>query len=299
MLAIVIPYYKLTFFQATLHSLARQTDKRFKVYIGNDASPENPAELLEKYRGKFYFVYHRFEDNLGLISLVKQWERCIALSENEEWIMILGDDDELAENVVASWYKNYKIFNGKSNLVRFATKIIIEKSKIISNIYTHPIWEKATEFFYRDFKGQTRSSLSEYIFSRKSYSKYGFNDYSLAWYSDSYAWLVFPDGKLIYTINEAIVFFRISNINISGDYSNLKLKNQLKIQFFKDVLTHKLKMFKRNQRLELMMFYEVMIKKNRNLALNEWLFLIKLYFNNFSLIPFLKCIRRFLINIFK
>lgn len=41
MLAIVIPYYKLTFFEETLQSLANQSDKRFKVYIGDDASPED------------------------------------------------------------------------------------------------------------------------------------------------------------------------------------------------------------------------------------------------------------------
>jgi hypothetical protein len=34
MLAIIIPYYKLTFFLATLESLANQTDNRFTVYIG-------------------------------------------------------------------------------------------------------------------------------------------------------------------------------------------------------------------------------------------------------------------------
>ena len=33
MLAIVIPYFKLTFFEETLQSLANQTDQRFKVYI--------------------------------------------------------------------------------------------------------------------------------------------------------------------------------------------------------------------------------------------------------------------------
>lgn len=38
MLAIIIPYYKFTFFEATLQSLANQTDQRFKVYIGDDAS---------------------------------------------------------------------------------------------------------------------------------------------------------------------------------------------------------------------------------------------------------------------
>ncbi|OOV29296.1 hypothetical protein BXU11_05095 [Flavobacterium sp. LM5] len=95
MLAIIIPYYKLTFFEATLQSLAAQTCQDFKVYIGDDASPENPAMLLEKYKGKFDFVYHRFATNLGGTSLTKQWERCITLSGNEEWLMILGDDDVL------------------------------------------------------------------------------------------------------------------------------------------------------------------------------------------------------------
>ncbi len=35
MLAIVIPYYKLTFFEYTLQSLAKQTNQRFKVYVVN------------------------------------------------------------------------------------------------------------------------------------------------------------------------------------------------------------------------------------------------------------------------
>ena len=45
MLAIVIPYYKYTFFEETLLSLQNQTNKKFNVYIGDDASPENPLDL--------------------------------------------------------------------------------------------------------------------------------------------------------------------------------------------------------------------------------------------------------------
>ena len=73
MLAIVIPYYKINFFEKTLSSLAQQTDQRFQVYIGDDESPVPPTELLEKYQGKFSFTYKRFKDNLGSVSLVKQW----------------------------------------------------------------------------------------------------------------------------------------------------------------------------------------------------------------------------------
>ena len=35
MLAIVIPYYKYSFFEETLISLSNQPDKRFKIYIGD------------------------------------------------------------------------------------------------------------------------------------------------------------------------------------------------------------------------------------------------------------------------
>ncbi len=40
--------------------------------------------LLEKYKDKFDFVYHEFESNLGGISLVQQWNRCIAKVEAED-----------------------------------------------------------------------------------------------------------------------------------------------------------------------------------------------------------------------
>ena len=71
MLAIVIPYYKRTFFEETLQCLVNHTNQRFKVYIGDDASPENPSELLKKQKGRFDFVYLSFEQNIGGKSLTQ------------------------------------------------------------------------------------------------------------------------------------------------------------------------------------------------------------------------------------
>lgn len=297
MLAIVIPYYKIAFFEATLDSLANQTDKRFKVYIGDDSSPEDCTVLLEKYKEKFEFEYHRFDENLGGISLVRQWDRCIALTQNEDWLMILGDDDLLEDSVVALWYENYAVFSEKTNLVRFATKVIDEESKSISSVFSHPVWETEADFFTRSMKRETRSSLSEYIFSRGSYMKYGFYDYPLAWGSDCHAWLEFPDGKLIYTINDGIINIRISNFNISGRNDNQSLKDKANIQLFEDVLIKKINLFSHHQRLDLLMMYEIDIKQSRKLSLKEWTFLLKLYISNFNFISFSKFIRRFFISI--
>lgn len=292
MLAIVIPYYKRTFFEATLQSLAIQTDKRFMVYIGDDASPENSNDLLEKYKGQFEFMYHRFEENLGEKSLVSQWERCIALIHQEEWIMILGDDDVLEATVVASWHKNYPYFNGKSNLVRFASKKIFEESKSISDIFVHPVWENSTNSFYRKFQFLTRSSLSEYVFTTAAYNKYGFVDYPLAWNSDDRAWLDFSDNKPIFTINESTVYVRSSTLNITGRQDNIVLKNVSEIAFYKYLISNKFEFYNREQKLRLLRKYQAVIKKTRNLDSAEWGFLLSHYLVYFNFDWFKKGIKK-------
>lgn len=281
MLAIVIPYYKLTFFEVTLQSLANQTDKRFKVYVGDDASPENPTDLLSKYEGQFDFAYYRFESNLGGVSLVKQWDRCIDMAGNEEWLMILGDDDFLDNTVVASWYTNYNVFSGKADVIRFATKLIVEETQTVSESYIHPVWELATDSFYRKLEYLTRSSLSEYVFSMAAYLKYGFHDYPLAWNSDDRAWLEFSDSRPIFTINEGLVFIRLSSLNISGKQDNKETKGLSEISFYKFVILEKLKFYTTPQRDRILRRYEKKIGDARNLKLSEWAFLLYFYLKYF------------------
>ena len=239
MLAIIIPYFKYTFLDATLFSLAEQTCQDFKVYVGDDASLESPIDLLKKYEGKFDCEYHRFQNNIGGISLVQQWERCIALTGNEQWLMILGDDDVLGENVVEEFYKNLPAV-GKAgiNVARFATQVIDEAGNSISGIYEHPELEKAADSFLRKFKGKTRSSLSEYVFSRDSYLKFGFRDYPLAWHSDDMAWLEFADGNPILSINMALAFIRVSTVSISGKEDNLEQKTKAMFMFYEAIVNN-------------------------------------------------------------
>lgn len=297
MLAIIIPYFKLTFFEATLQSLASQTNQQFKVYIGDDASPESPKALLEKYKGQFYFVYQRFETNLGGTSLAQQWERCIALSGNEEWIMILGDDDVLGKNVVESFYNNLEEIEIKgANVVRYATQVIDGNGEAISGVYKNPKFEKATDFYFRRYLGLVRSSLSEHIFNKVSYLRHKFKDYPIAWHSDDYAWIGFSENKPIFAINDALVTIRVSEESLSGRVDNDYFKIKAKSLFLKDIIYEKLMLFNKKQRLKLLMLFEVDIKKGRKLILFEWFVLLKLYLKNFELLSFLKFCRRFLIS---
>lgn len=282
MLAIVVPFFKLTFFDETLQSLAHQTDKRFVVYFGDDASTEDPTKILELYRGKFNFVYHRFESNLGSISLSQQWERCIALTADEEWIMILGDDDFLSENVIEQFYLHLPEFQSKANVVRFSSRTIVQEENYKATICQHPIWESATDAYLRKFKFLTRSSLSEYVFSKKSYEKFGFYNYPLAWNSDDRAWLDFSDDKPIYSINEALVCSRLSAINITGKKDNLVLKNASLVQFYKFLIQNKFKHYAKFDRVKIIRQYHHILKSTKKLDTTDRLFLFKNYLKNIS-----------------
>ena len=286
MLAIVIPYYKLTFFEATLQSLANQTNQRFKVYIGDDASPENPLALLENYKDKFDFQYHRFEENLGGISLVKQWERCIAMAGNEDWMMILGDDDVLENNCFAAFYENLNEIEAlKINVIRFATKIINSISEPISKVHSHPKLENSIEFLMRKFKGGTRSSLSEYVFKKQIVDTIKFKDLPLAWASDTLGVVEFSENRNIYTINDALVSFRLSGKNITSQADSIE-KNEAWFQFYDYLLTNYGKQY--SQELVNMLFDRLeKVQLNNKKTPLRWVKLFWLYVHFFQYSRFL------------
>lgn len=298
MISIIIPYYKISFFEDCLQSLADQTDKRFKVYIGDDASSENPTLIVAKFKGLLDLVYHRFDVNLGGKSLVQQWERCIALSNKEEWLMILGDDDVLSPTCIAEFYNKLpEIEEVRCSVVRFATEVIDEENKSISSIYTHPKIENATDFFYRKLTNKTRSSLSEYLFKRTAYDRFGFYNYNLAWYADDRAWLEFSEFQIIYSINSAFVKFRISEENISRGNYKTKEKEVVKLQFFKFIVSKCLYEFNQVQQRHLLLYYEQLIYRNKKVTFGFWFFILVAYLKQLRLIQALKFSRRILIHL--
>ena len=225
MLAIVIPYYKSAYFEQTLQSLSNQANKDFNVYVGDDASPENPAGIISGFEGKLRIRYKRFDQNLGGSALTKQWERCLQMIQDEDWVMILGDDDVLGENVVSEFYTSIdSVKKNICNVVRFATQRINNDSTVVSEIYQHPQVEKSTAFLTRLYSEWSRSSLSEYVFNRKILMQKGIIDFPVAWHSDIALVLEISDFNQVYSINTAIVSVRVSENSISGSDSFIRQK---------------------------------------------------------------------------
>ena len=141
--------------------------------------------------------------------------------------------------------------------------------------------------------------MSEYFFSKPSYLKYGFPDYPLGWHSDDRAWIEFSENKPIFTINESLIFIRISEKSISGKEDNLNQKNIAEIAFYKFIVFNKLKLYDKKQRINLLNKYENSIKKIRNLELKEWFSILFLYLKNFDSYSLKKVLKRFIKSIIK
>jgi hypothetical protein len=291
MLAIVIPYYKISFFEKTLSSLKNQTNKQFKVYVGDDNSPESPFTLIENYKDTLDLVYKKFESNLGGISLVQHWKRCMDLIKEEKWVMILGDDDSLSINVVAEFYNSLpNLSENNIKVMRFSSQTIGEKGEELSEVFCHEEFENGNDFFYRKYKGITRSSLSEYVFEIEKLKNNFFYEFPLAWHSDDLAVLECSNFNTIYSKNEAKVFVRISNLSITGRTDLTLEKLSASKQYFERLLYHY--PWKFNEQNLQLIFLKVEYFFYKKKTISEYIRLSYLHLNYLGFLSFLKFNRR-------
>ena len=225
-LAIVIPAYKGRFLPQTLESIARQTDKRFTVYVGDDASPDNLKDICDYFKDHLDIVYKRFNKNLGHVSLVDHWNRCIELS-SETWIWLFCDDDTMSDNCVQEFYNTIDKENTRFDVIRFNTLTIDDNDHVVMVNPPHPLKEQGVQFIYHRLKGERLSYISEYIFSKEAFVKNsGLINFPLGWCSDDASWIMFSGSKGILTIQDGYVCWRRGNYNItpSGDkFQNEKI----------------------------------------------------------------------------
>jgi glycosyltransferase involved in cell wall biosynthesis len=230
-LAIVIPTYKIEYLKECLNSIAVQTNQNFKVYIGNDNSPQDVDSIVENYFQSINIRYVNFGTNLGKISLVKHWQRCIRMIEDEEWIWLFSDDDTMDSGCVASFYKAIEEHPG-NNVYRFNLQVINEHGEIERST-TYPAKEMVEDFIMHRFALRYDSAISNYIFKRKAYEQSGLKEFPLAWCSDDASIINFSGDKPIVVISGSKVQWRQSAYNISAvfDNANQKLKVQSRLAY--------------------------------------------------------------------
>lgn len=213
-LAIVIPAYKPTYFDQTLRSIAAQTSQDFSLYIGDDKSPYDLSTIVERYAGIIDIHYTRFDQNLGGHDLVAQWERCIDLTQGEPWLWLFSDDDIMEPNCVENALSAIEKGENK-DLYRFNVDVIDSNNNTIRKV-TYPPHIDCEDFYKNRIAGNYNCFVVEYVFNRDSFFEKGrFQNFDLAWGSDTITWLKLSKEKGITTLPQGHVKWRASGENIT------------------------------------------------------------------------------------
>jgi glycosyltransferase involved in cell wall biosynthesis len=233
-LAIVIPAFKPAFLDEALASIDRQTCRDFKLYVGDDASPADLYSIVKKYAGRLPVVYRRFEENRGGQDLVSQWERCIDMVEDEEWIWLFSDDDVMDAHCVELFYDALQ--RHEADLYHFDVSIIDRYSRPRETRAGYPLRMSAAEYFRATVEHRVWSFVSDSIFNRQHFLDAGrFQAFDLAWGSDHATWIKLGFDKGIVTVRGARVYWRASGENISSlfeDAGTGSRKVQASVAFF-------------------------------------------------------------------
>ena len=220
-LAVVIPAWKGAFLREAVDSVLSQTGD-FSLHIGDDASPEDLRALLGKRLDDPRVHYVRFEENKGGECICSQWERCVDLAGEVEWIWLFSDDDVMGPGCIEAFLRATEIFPDK-HLFRFPVSSIDESGAVLR------------EFPARDFgtpeqilalrlSNLVDSFVVEYVFRRSEFLRQGrFQKFDLAWGSDDATWMKLMEAKPSKLLGGGRVFWRKSRLNISPDERNAAL----------------------------------------------------------------------------
>lgn len=220
-LAIIIPAYKIDFFEAVLSSFVQQTCNDFTLYIGEDCSKDNFKDLIDRYSDLLDIVYQRFDENLGGHDLVAQWSRCIQLTQNEPWLWLFSDDDILGPRCVECFFDTISKDNDFFDIYHFDVNIIDSEGQVIKKTAAYPPIINSETFYRQKASAQLDSFVVEYIFSRDIYNRTGgFQYFDLAWGSDIATWVKMGVDKGIKTISGDYVYWRKSEKNITPNMDN-------------------------------------------------------------------------------
>ena len=239
-LAIVLPAYRERFFEATLRSLSLQTNRQFRVYIGNDGGPLSLSGLADQYARDLDIVYHRFDQNLGGQSLVAHWRRCVAMS-HEPWVWLFSDDDVMEPECVEAFLRCLAATDGAYDIYRFdCLETDAAGNPTVAHV-AHPPVESFKTCAYHLLRRTKNSVQQSLVFSRKAYDeKGGFQEFPLAWCADHAFAIQMGTPGGIKRVDGGQVRFRQSGANLSTVFRKpeMRRKHEANLMFVRWLSRH-------------------------------------------------------------
>ena len=148
-----------------LSSLQLQKDKNFRVYVCDDASPEDIAETVSEFEDRLDLVYYRFAEPLGLAQQSAHFARCLEKTQGEGLVCFFSDDNELTPDAVrrlrraARRHPDVSVFHLNTAYINGSSERTGEGKRFCRKM-------TPAALFKRIFKADKPVSLSSFFFRR-------------------------------------------------------------------------------------------------------------------------------------
>ena len=189
--------------------------------------------IVNKYTNRIDVIYKKFDENLGSKDLVAQWERCIDLTKDEEWLWMFSDDDIMDMHCVEEFYA--VLGKQNSDVYHFNINIIDSCGSLIRKCAEYPSYISVLEFFSFLFASKIDARMPEFIFNKKRFLENGrFPKFELALRTDTAAVMINAFQHGIRTIPNSLISWRLSSENVSAPKCGMLMlrKTRATILFF-------------------------------------------------------------------
>ncbi len=229
--SIIIPAYKGHFLQKAINSCLCQSYSFFELIIVDDASPENLQQIVDTFQDDRIHFY-RNKKNCGAINVVDNWNICLSFCTGD-YVICMGDDDMLLPHTLEEYLKTISKYP-KLGVYHAMTQMINENDQVVEIQSSRPDFEYPMAVCYSRWAFKRKQYIGDWLFDIKLLrSVGGFYKLPLAWGSDDVTVLILSAlGNRGVANTQTICFqYRVSDLTISSNSSNVELKLQARKQF--------------------------------------------------------------------
>ena len=215
---ILIPAYKKKFLSSAISSCLNQSYRNFELIIVNDASPENLDAVVSSFSDN-RIKYYINEKNFGALHVVDNWNKCLSYSD-ADYVICMGDDDELMPECLSVYYKLICKFPGLG--VYHGWTMLIDESDSVFDMQEHrPVFESCLSFLWHRWSCRYKQYVGDFCYdARLLRQDGGFFNLPMAWGSDDVtavrACSGFSNGKEgIANTQQPVFKYRVNRLTIS------------------------------------------------------------------------------------
>jgi len=210
---VVVSYNHSKFVKENLDSIKNQTYKNIQLIVGDDASPDQSADVIEQWlqENKFSAEKNFHIQNTGLAAMLNE---CVALAKGK-YIKLIAADDFLHPQALEKSVSKLESLGNKYGMLFTNTHTIDNDSNIIEDIANYDTLGNIDPHIFRKelIKGNRIAALTVLLRTDvlKETGKYD----SKFIVEDFYRWLMISEKYLIGYIPEKLAYYRMHQENIS------------------------------------------------------------------------------------